>query len=250
MEKDKLIQQIYHDLEADIVHGLYPIDSKLPSERELSIKYDATRIVIREAIAMLTQSGLVETRPQKGTFIKDFYTELSLDSLINIIRISKNIDVKNLKSVMKFFSSSNIEQTTENSDKDISENLKRIEAAIVRKKLYDESQILSESDYEMLYEFAKICFDPLSIAITVSLKPLCLFISKIAYTISDVKEEIYECDVKQFKALNTHAYDKATKFLKEKISIFEKALMAIDKIENGKIFLSSGSSKKSKIFDM
>jgi len=26
--------------------------------------------------------------------------------------------------------------------------------------------------------------------------------------------------------------------------------MAIDKIENGKIFLSSGSSKKSKIFDM
>ena len=250
MGKDTLIQTIYQDLELEIINGIYPIDSKLPSERDLAAKYNATRIAIREAIAMLTKSGLVETRPQKGIFIKDFYQDLSLDSMINVIRLSKTIDIKIMISTIKFFSSNNIESVSHKADKNISENLKKIEAAIVRKKLYDDSQILAECDYEILYEVVKACLDPLAIAITVSLKPLCVFLSKIIYTITDMKDEISEFDIIQFKALNTHSYEKAVKGMKEKIAAIEKIITKIEKIENGKIYLLPADGKKGRVFDL
>jgi len=250
MVKEKLIQTIYQDLESAIISGIYPIDSKLPSERELSIKYKATRIVIREAIAMLTQSGLVETRPQKGTFIRDFYDNLSLDSMVNVARITKKIEVQNLKTMFHFFSNSEPVPSIITPNKDISESLKKIEAAIIRKKLYDNPQVLAECDYIIIYEIAKVCLDHISIAFVVSLKPLSILTAKIIYIITDNSTEVIDIDINIFKALNSNAYSKAIKLMREKNAVFEKVLNTIEKIEDNKVFLNSVDGKKGKIFDL
>jgi len=241
MTKDELILKIFHDLEKDIINGVYPINSKIPSERELSIKYNATRIVIREAMAMLTQSGMVETRPQSGTFIKDFYRDSSLDTLVNVISVSNNIDVKIVQSVIRFFINNDIEITGRAAEIISADSLKKIEAQILKKKLHDDLYIQAECDFEIYYETVKASNDPLTIAIAVSIKPLWITALSMIYNTFDKKiqviEKIIESDIILFKALSSHNSKKSMDALKMKISYFEDIAMKIEKIENGKMYI-------------
>lgn len=242
MGKDELIQKIYQDLERDIVNGVYPIETKLPSERELALKYNATRIVIREAIAMLTKSRMVETRPQKGTFIRDFYHEASLDTLINTICVSNNVDVNIIKSIISFFISNDIQAIGRAAKVIDEDSLKRIEAQILRKKLHDDLQIQAECDFEIFYEMVRASKDPIIIALAVTLKPLRIMALKMIYDLFEDKkkiiEQIIESDIKLFRALSTHKPEEVMKAVKVKISYFENVIMKLEKIEDGKVHLS------------
>ncbi|MDQ7864958.1 GntR family transcriptional regulator [Peribacillus frigoritolerans] len=55
-------------IEAD---SLLPGD-KIPSERELSDRFNVGRSSVREALRALELLGLIETRRGEGTFIRDF----------------------------------------------------------------------------------------------------------------------------------------------------------------------------------
>lgn len=46
--------------------GVYPLDSTLPSERELAHRLQVSRATLREAMAALREAGLVETRRGRG----------------------------------------------------------------------------------------------------------------------------------------------------------------------------------------
>ena len=61
--KERLASKIFSELEKDILTGRYEVNSKLPPERELAERFNTSRFVIREAIAMLINAGLAETRP-------------------------------------------------------------------------------------------------------------------------------------------------------------------------------------------
>ena len=61
--------QIAESLRGQIESGELQRGSQLPTERELCEKYDASRNVAREAVKLLINQGLVETRPGQGTFV-------------------------------------------------------------------------------------------------------------------------------------------------------------------------------------
>ena len=46
--------------------GVYPLGSTLPAERELAVRLHVSRATLREAMAALRQTGLVETRRGRG----------------------------------------------------------------------------------------------------------------------------------------------------------------------------------------
>ncbi|WP_243410198.1 amidohydrolase family protein [Pokkaliibacter plantistimulans] len=56
-------------LEAQIRAGDYPAGTKLPSEAQLCARYGISRNVVREALARLKSSGLVESRQGAGVFV-------------------------------------------------------------------------------------------------------------------------------------------------------------------------------------
>ena len=65
---------LYHRIETDIknkiLHGIYQPGTIIPSEKELTEIYNASRVTIREAVNRLVQQGLVEKKQGKGTFVK------------------------------------------------------------------------------------------------------------------------------------------------------------------------------------
>lgn len=80
-----LYKNIVEEIESLILsHCLNPGD-KLPSERELAIRSNVSRTVVREAIKILEQKGLVEVRQGKGVFIIKPRNHLVTDSIQRIL---------------------------------------------------------------------------------------------------------------------------------------------------------------------
>lgn len=76
-------QQIADDLRRRIESREFTVDVPLPTEADLQLQYRASRNTVREAIKLVVQQHLLETRAGQGTFITKaivpFVTTLSTD---------------------------------------------------------------------------------------------------------------------------------------------------------------------------
>jgi DNA-binding FadR family transcriptional regulator len=67
--KEKLADTVYGQILAEITSGKFTEGDKLPSEAELSMAFDVSRPVVREALLRLSTDGLVQSRRGIGTFV-------------------------------------------------------------------------------------------------------------------------------------------------------------------------------------
>jgi GntR family transcriptional regulator len=66
--KDKpLYLQIKHIIKDRILHGVYPLDSIIPSEPQLEKEFGVSKITVRGAVQELVQEGYLEKGSGKGT---------------------------------------------------------------------------------------------------------------------------------------------------------------------------------------
>ncbi len=65
----RVYRQVADDLEARIVAGEFPIDSRLPNERTLAVEYGVSRTCVREALLAMEISGRVSIRVGSGAFV-------------------------------------------------------------------------------------------------------------------------------------------------------------------------------------
>lgn len=63
---------IYHDLVDKIQTNVWPINSLLPSEHDLSKMYHTSRETIRKALNLLAQNGYIQKVQGKGSVVIDF----------------------------------------------------------------------------------------------------------------------------------------------------------------------------------
>ena len=75
----RVCEEVLKQLKYSILAGRYRRGEKLPSERELSLQFQVSRAVVREAIRSLEMTGFVALRqgPSGGAYVKD----LTLDHL-------------------------------------------------------------------------------------------------------------------------------------------------------------------------
>jgi GntR family transcriptional regulator len=64
-----MYRQVAEELRQKIESGLIAPGHRLPTELELREEYQASRNTIRDAVKLLTNLGLVATRPGQGTFV-------------------------------------------------------------------------------------------------------------------------------------------------------------------------------------
>ncbi len=65
-----LREQVLNDIGKQIIGGKLKPGDVLPKEDTLSVEYEVSRTVIREAIKGLAARGLVESRPKVGTIVR------------------------------------------------------------------------------------------------------------------------------------------------------------------------------------
>lgn len=61
--------QVARALRKEIVDGVYPVGSQLPTEHELCERFEVSRYTIREALRRLREDNLVASRPRAGTLV-------------------------------------------------------------------------------------------------------------------------------------------------------------------------------------
>ena len=61
--------QIYKYLRDDIIKGVFPYNSRLPSKRQLAAETDVSTITIEHAYALLCDEGYAESRERSGFFV-------------------------------------------------------------------------------------------------------------------------------------------------------------------------------------
>ncbi|BBY67165.1 GntR family transcriptional regulator [Mycolicibacterium helvum] len=61
--------QVARTLRKEIVDGVYPVGSQLPTEHELCERFSVSRYTVREALRRLREDNLVSSRPRAGTMV-------------------------------------------------------------------------------------------------------------------------------------------------------------------------------------
>ena len=66
---EPLYCQLMARIREDVASGVYPAESKIPSEKEMCEHYGVSRVTVRRAISELTEEGLLRKQQGKGTFV-------------------------------------------------------------------------------------------------------------------------------------------------------------------------------------
>ncbi|MEO1768152.1 GntR family transcriptional regulator [Candidatus Enterococcus ferrettii] len=61
--------QIHDQLKDEIEKGVWKVGDRLPSERELSVKFKVSRMTLRQAIQTLADEGILERKIGSGTYV-------------------------------------------------------------------------------------------------------------------------------------------------------------------------------------
>ncbi|MGV0838226.1 GntR family transcriptional regulator [Mycolicibacterium thermoresistibile] len=61
--------QVARVLRKEIVDGVYPVGSQLPTEHELSQRFSVSRYTVREALRRLREDNLISSKPRAGTLV-------------------------------------------------------------------------------------------------------------------------------------------------------------------------------------
>ena len=80
-----------HRLIQAIISGHFPIDSPLPSERELASQLGVTRPTLREALQRMARDGWVDIQQGKSTRVRDYWQEGNLGVLSAITRQAEHL---------------------------------------------------------------------------------------------------------------------------------------------------------------
>ena len=67
--KEPIYMQLYKKLREDIVSGVYPFNSKLPSKRTLADEKGVSLITVEHAYGLLADEGYIETRERSGYYV-------------------------------------------------------------------------------------------------------------------------------------------------------------------------------------
>ena len=67
--QDHRYLQVARTLRKEIVDGVYPVGSQLPTEHQLCERFSVSRYTVREALRRLREDNLVASRPRAGTLV-------------------------------------------------------------------------------------------------------------------------------------------------------------------------------------
>ncbi|MFP2237202.1 GntR family transcriptional regulator [Pseudescherichia vulneris] len=133
-------QQIYRILRRDIVHCLIAPGTPL-SEKEVSVRFDVSRQPVREAFIKLAENGLIQIRPQRGSYVN----KISLSQVRNGCFVRQAIECAVVRRAAAMITDAQCYQ--------LEQNLHQQRIAIDRQQLADFFQ-LDDEFHQLLSQIA------------------------------------------------------------------------------------------------
>lgn len=83
-----LSEEIAESIKNDIVSGTWKPGDKLPGEYEMAAQYEVSRFTVREAIKLVSSTGLVSIEHGVGTFVNTMTPDSYMKPLLSLIALS------------------------------------------------------------------------------------------------------------------------------------------------------------------
>ncbi|MFC2031329.1 FadR/GntR family transcriptional regulator [Chloroflexota bacterium] len=140
----RLSEEIGRQVENLILSNELRIGDTLPPERELAAQLGVSRNILREAISMLVQKGLLEVRPGSGTYVARPSAEFLSDSLSLFLRFNASafFDLVEARRALEVQAADLAAQRATKEDcRLIAACLKDMEAAVGEPETYTEADV-------------------------------------------------------------------------------------------------------------
>jgi len=165
IKTESLRSQVYVQLKAQLMEGVWKTGEKLPSENELCVTFGVSRVTVRAAIQQLEIIGLVDTRHGGGNFVRDFSTINAMDSFHPLIQINENRDIITVLEYRKIVEKGTIGLAVPKiTDKDI-EYLEETYSMMQALTGTNESKKQASADHLFHYRLAQIAQNPIIIKV-------------------------------------------------------------------------------------
>lgn len=174
----EVLVRLLSDYLMDFLIGgkLKPGDS-LPSDRQLSVMFNAGRTPIREALKVLSVLGLIQIVPGKGTFVASrstdmFFTPLSWSFLLGQATTSQIVDVRNV------LETESARLAAVNATPESREELVRIFGEMARAYRESDFRLFYDLDIEFHLQVARCSANPIILNMLQTSRKLLSHISK------------------------------------------------------------------------
>ncbi|GLB61931.1 FadR/GntR family transcriptional regulator [Cytobacillus sp. NCCP-133] len=102
IERKKISAQVLDELKEMIKEGRFPQNQPMPSENELAKLFGVSRAPVREALSVLSASGIIESRQGGRSFVKEVNMADMLGSLaIELIPVEQVFELLEMRIVME-----------------------------------------------------------------------------------------------------------------------------------------------------
>ncbi|MCZ6855200.1 MAG: GntR family transcriptional regulator [Gammaproteobacteria bacterium] len=126
----------------DILKGQYRVGERLPSERDLAVRFDANRGAVREAMKKLEQLGIADIQPGGARVVP--VTEASLDVVGHLLVMGEQPDPKLVIQIIEVIASLTrlaTESMLSNATDEEIENIRRVVKPLYLESLSEEAHM-------------------------------------------------------------------------------------------------------------
>lgn len=102
MKKVPLYRQIADRIKEQIFAGVYQPEAPLPTEAQLQVEYNASRVTVRHAIKLLVDEGILESIQGSGTYVRRKKVPYGIDQLASLGEKLTHLDLESHSSVLAF----------------------------------------------------------------------------------------------------------------------------------------------------
>jgi DNA-binding FadR family transcriptional regulator len=204
---------VYEQMKRNILEGLWPPGSKLPSESELIATFDVSRVSVRSAVQRLRGLGIVVTHQGKGTFvIKDLEQHGLLNDNHPIMHLSQEEfeDMRVFREAVEFRC---MELAVVNATSD---DIALLEAALNRMLVNkDDYKRYSQADFDFHYAIVKASHNKIFIHAMDSIRHIYLYYLEELNRVLGVTLESVNAHIQVYMAIKNHDAAAAAETLNE-----------------------------------
>jgi GntR family transcriptional regulator, transcriptional repressor for pyruvate dehydrogenase complex len=213
VKTQNIVNIVYEQMKRNILEGLWPPGSKLPSESELIATFDVSRVSVRSAVQRLRGLGIVVTHQGKGTFvIKDLDQHGLLNDNQPIMHLSQEEfeDMRVFRQAVEFRC---MELAVVNATSD---DIALLEAALNRMLVNkDDYKRYSQADFDFHYAIVKASHNKIFIHAMDSIRHIYLYYLEELNRVLGITLESVNAHIKVYMAIKNHDAVAAAETLNE-----------------------------------